>query len=94
VRALEQHPGLEGIAGVAKDSGEGRWTVDAAIARGVPVPVIASALFARFSSQDPDSVAMKAIAALRDQFGGHGVVPEDAAGEGDAPSQKRDQANR
>jgi 6-phosphogluconate dehydrogenase len=94
VRALEQHPGLEGIAGVAKDSGEGRWTVDAAIARGVPVPVIASALFARFSSQDPDSVAMKAIAALRDQFGGHGVVPEEASGEGDAPSQQRDQANR
>ena len=91
VRALEQHPGLEGIAGVAKDSGEGRWTVDAAIARGVPVPVIASALFARFSSQDPDSVAMKAIAALRDQFGGHGVVPESAAGEGDAPSAPRDQ---
>ena len=94
VRALEQHPGLEGIAGVAKDSGEGRWTVDAAIARGVPVPVIASALFARFSSQDPDSVAMKAIAALRDQFGGHGVVPEEAAGEGDAPSAPRDDANR
>ena len=42
VRALEQHPGLEGIAGVATDSGEGRWTVDAAIARGVPVPVIAA----------------------------------------------------
>ena len=90
VLALEQHPGLDGIAGVAKDSGEGRWTVDAAIARGVPVPVIASALFARFSSQDPDSVAMKAIAALRDQFGGHGVVPEAAAGEGDAPSAPRD----
>jgi 6-phosphogluconate dehydrogenase len=94
VRALEQHPGLEGIAGVAKDSGEGRWTVDAAIARGVPVPVIASALFARFSSQDPDSVAMKAIAALRDQFGGHGVVPEEAAGEGPAPTVTRDEANR
>ena len=93
VRALEQHPGLEDIAGVAKDSGEGRWTVDAAIARGVPVPVIASALFARFSSQDPDSVAMKAIAALRDQFGGHGVVPEAAAGEGDAPSQGRDKGS-
>ncbi len=93
VRALEQHPGLEGIAGVAKDSGEGRWTVDAAIARGVPVPVIASALFARFSSQDPDSVAMKAIAALRDQFGGHGVVPEAAAGEGDAHSQPRDKGS-
>jgi 6-phosphogluconate dehydrogenase len=93
VRALEQHPGLDGIAGVAKDSGEGRWTVDAAIERGVAVPVIASALFARFSSQDPDSVAMKAIAALRDQFGGHGVVPEDAPGEGDARSQPRDEGS-
>ena len=90
VQALEQHPGLDGIAGVAKDSGEGRWTIDAAIARGVPVPVIASALFARFSSQDPDSIAMKAIAALRDQFGGHGVVPEEAPGEGPAPTAARD----
>src|SRR5262249_30711446 len=93
VRALEQHPGLEGIAPVAKDSGEGRWTVDAAIARGVAVPVIASALFARFNSQDTDSVALKAIAALRDQFGGHGVVPETAAGEGEAPVHGRDQGS-
>jgi 6-phosphogluconate dehydrogenase len=91
VRALEQRPGLEGIAPVAKDSGEGRWTVDAAVARGVPIPVIASALFARFSSQDDDSVAMKAIAALRDQFGGHGVVPESAAGEGEPGVKPRDE---
>jgi 6-phosphogluconate dehydrogenase len=82
VRALEERPGLEGIAPVAKDSGEGRWTIDAAVERGVPVPAIAAALFARFGSQDTDSVALKAIAALRDQFGGHGVVPEDAPGEG------------
>ena len=80
-------PRPRGHRGRGQDSGEGRWTVDAAIERGVSVPVIASALFARFSSQDPDSVAMKAIAALRDQFGGHGVVPESASGEGDAPSQ-------
>jgi 6-phosphogluconate dehydrogenase len=91
VRALEQSPGLEGIAPVAKDSGEGRWTVDAAVARGVPIPVIASALFARFSSQDDDSVAMKAIAALRDQFGGHGVVPESASGEGEPGVRPRDE---
>jgi 6-phosphogluconate dehydrogenase len=90
VRALEQKPGLEGIAPVAKDSGEGRWTIDAAVARGVPVPVIASALFARFSSQDTDSVALKAIAALRDQFGGHGVVPETAAGEGEPGVRPKD----
>ncbi len=93
VRALEAHPGLEGVAPVARDSGEGRWTVDAAIARGVPVPVIASALFARFSSQDPDSIAMKAIASLRDQFGGHGVIPEEAPGEGPAPTAPRDQGS-
>jgi 6-phosphogluconate dehydrogenase len=91
VRALEQRPGLEGIAPVAKDSGEGRWTVDAAVARGVPIPVIASALFARFSSQDDDSIAIKAIAALRDQFGGHGVVPESASGEGEPGVKPRDE---
>jgi 6-phosphogluconate dehydrogenase len=90
VRALEQRPGLEGVAPIAKDSGEGRWTIDAAVARGVPVPAIAAALFARFSSQDTDSVAMKAIAALRDQFGGHGVVPEDAPGEGAPGVQPKD----
>ena len=90
VRALEEHPGLEGVAPVAKDSGEGRWTVDAAIARGVPVPVIASALFARFSSQDPDSIAMKAIAALRDQFGGPRRGPRGGAGRGPAPTAPRD----
>ena len=90
VDARQQRPGLEGIAPVAKDSGEGRWTVDAAVARGVPIPVIASALFARFSSQDHDSVAMKAIAALRDQFGGHGVVPESASGEGEPGVTPRD----
>ena len=47
------------------------------------MPVITAALFARFTSQDEDSVAMKAIAALREQFGGHAVLPEDAPGEGE-----------
>jgi len=74
VKALEEAPGLEGIAGVAKDSGEGRWTVLEAIDRGVATPAISAALQARFVSQVDDSVAMKAVAALRDQFGGHGVV--------------------
>jgi 6-phosphogluconate dehydrogenase len=63
------------------------------VARGVPIPAITAALFARFSSQDPDSVAMKAIASLRDQFGGHGVVPEDAPGEGPAPTATRDEGS-
>jgi 6-phosphogluconate dehydrogenase len=78
VRALAESPGLEGIAGVAHDSGEGRWTVQEAIERGVATPVIAAALFARFESQHQDAVAMKAVAALRNQFGGHAVVNEAA----------------
>jgi 6-phosphogluconate dehydrogenase len=76
VRALQQTPELDGIRGVAADSGEGRWTVEAAIERGVAVPVISASLFARFVSQQEESVAMKAVAALRNQFGGHAVVSE------------------
>jgi 6-phosphogluconate dehydrogenase len=72
-RALEQDPGLEGIRGYVDDSGEGRWTVLEAIRSGVPVPAIADSLFARFDSRDDDPFAMKLIAALRQQFGGHGV---------------------
>jgi 6-phosphogluconate dehydrogenase len=92
VRALEQRPGLVGLAPVAADSGEGRWTVQEAVERGVPVPVISAALFARFTSQDDDSVAMKAIAALREQFGGHAVLPEDASGEGEPGVRPADEA--
>jgi 6-phosphogluconate dehydrogenase len=72
-RALEQDPALEGIRGYVDDSGEGRWTVLEAVRSGVPVPGIADALFARFDSRDDDPFAMKLIAALRQQFGGHGV---------------------
>ena len=71
--ALQQDPGLAGIAGYAEDSGEGRWTVEAAIDNAVPVPAITAALFARFVSRQDDSPAMKAIAAMRQQFGGHAV---------------------
>ena len=86
VRALDERPGLEGLAPVAPDSGEGRWTVQEAIERGVPVPVISAALFARFASQDDDGLALKAIAALREQFGGHAVLPEPTlGGAGSAP---------
>jgi 6-phosphogluconate dehydrogenase len=92
VRALEQRPGLDGLAPVAQDSGEGRWTVQEAVDRGVAVPVISAALFARFVSQDDDSVAMRAIAALREQFGGHAVLPEDATGEGAPTVQPADEA--
>ena len=82
VRALEQRPGLEGLAGVAPDSGEGRWTVLEAIERGVATPVISAALYARFVSQDDDRISMRAIAALREQFGGHAVVPDTPTGPG------------
>lgn len=77
VRALEQSsPRLDGIAGVAGDSGEGRWAVQEAIERGVATPAISAALFARFVSQHDDSLAMRATAALRNQFGGHAVVTD------------------
>ncbi len=76
VRALETTPGLEGIAGFAHDSGEGRWTVQEAIERGVATPAIAAALYARFVSQQEESMAMKVVAALRNQFGGHAVEAE------------------
>jgi 6-phosphogluconate dehydrogenase len=72
-RALEPDPSLDGIRGYVEDSGEGRWTVVEAVRSGVPVPAIADALFARFESRDDDPFAMKLIAALRQQFGGHEV---------------------
>ncbi|WP_202627852.1 phosphogluconate dehydrogenase (NAD(+)-dependent, decarboxylating) [Cellulomonas sp. APG4] len=75
VEALEQDPSLASIDDFVEDSGEGRWTVDEAIDQAVPLPVISAALFARFSSRQVDSPAMKAVAALRQQFGGHAVRP-------------------
>ncbi len=72
-RALDEDPGLAGLRGYADDTGEGRWTVQEAIRRGVPLNVITAALYARFASRQEDSPAMKAIAALRNQFGGHAV---------------------
>jgi 6-phosphogluconate dehydrogenase len=73
VAALDEDNGLQGIRGYAEDSGEGRWTVEAAIEHAVPMPAIAASLFARFSSRQEDSPAMKAVAAMRQQFGGHAV---------------------
>ncbi|ACQ78269.1 6-phosphogluconate dehydrogenase, decarboxylating [Beutenbergia cavernae DSM 12333] len=75
VRALEQDPDLEQISGWTADSGEGRWTVQEAVEHAVPAPVISAALFARFASRQEDSPAMKAVAALRQQFGGHATKP-------------------
>ena len=76
VNALAADPHLEKIEGFAADSGEGRWTVNAAVDLGVPVPTIAASLFARFVSQQPDSPSMKMVAAMRNQFGGHAVKAE------------------
>jgi len=73
VRALDSDPELDDLRGYVEDSGEGRWTVEEAINHSVPAPVISAALFARFASRQDDSPAMRAVAALRNQFGGHSV---------------------
>jgi 6-phosphogluconate dehydrogenase len=73
VRALEADPELDDLEGYVEDSGEGRWTLEEAINNAVPAPVISAALFARFASRQQHSAAMRAVAALRKQFGGHAV---------------------
>ncbi|MDH6127646.1 phosphogluconate dehydrogenase (NAD(+)-dependent, decarboxylating) [Kitasatospora sp. GP82] len=73
VRALDDDEHLAKLKGWAADSGEGRWTVEAAIDHAVPLPAITASLFARFASRQEDSPQMKMIAALRNQFGGHAV---------------------
>jgi 6-phosphogluconate dehydrogenase len=78
-KALADDPDLSEIRGYAEDSGEGRWTVDAAIDLGVPVPALTAALFARFVSRQQESPAMKLVAAMRNQFGGHAVQKESAS---------------
>jgi 6-phosphogluconate dehydrogenase len=77
VKALEQDPELELLDDWVDDSGEGRWTVDEAIDLAVPLPVISASLFARFASRQDKSPALKAVAALRQQFGGHAVKAVD-----------------
>lgn len=72
-KALKEDPGLADISDYTEDSGEGRWTVEEAIHHRVPVPVIAASLFARFASRQDQSPTMKAVSALRNQFGGHAV---------------------
>ncbi|BBY74489.1 6-phosphogluconate dehydrogenase [Mycolicibacterium parafortuitum] len=72
-KALKEDPNLSEISGYTEDSGEGRWTVEEAIRLRVPVPSIAASLFARFLSRQDESPTMRAVAALRNQFGGHAV---------------------
>ena len=74
--ALEKDPELASIRGYVDDSGEGRWTLQAAIDQDVPAPIIAAALFSRFASRQDESFSAKVIAALRNEFGGHAVKPE------------------
>lgn len=73
VRAIEEDPELDDLEGWVEDSGEGRWTLEEAIDNAVPAPVLSAALFARFASRRPNSSSMRAVAALRNQFGGHAV---------------------
>jgi 6-phosphogluconate dehydrogenase len=80
-RALAPGSGFESIEGYVVDSGEGRWTVEEAVARGVPAPVITASLYQRFASRRPDAFGNRLLAALRNQFGGHAVVTEPAAPE-------------
>ena len=74
IDALTKNPTLADVSDYTVDSGEGRWTVEEAIAHDVPMPVISAALFARFASRQAISPTMQAVAALRGEFGGHAVA--------------------
>ncbi|MEQ9618144.1 MAG: decarboxylating 6-phosphogluconate dehydrogenase [Deltaproteobacteria bacterium] len=76
-RVFKADPTLEDLDPYVWDSGEGRWTVEAAINQNVPAPIITASLIARLQSRDSDSFSMKTIAALRNQFGGHAVKKKD-----------------
>jgi len=78
--AFREDPMLKDIRGYVEDSGEGRWTVQAAIDENVPAPVITMSLLSRFVSRQDESFSAKVIAALRNQFGGHAVKHEPASG--------------
>jgi 6-phosphogluconate dehydrogenase len=69
--SLAKDPALEGFQGVVSDSGEGRWTLHAAIEAAVPMPVLSAALFSRFASRGDDDFANRLLSAMRREFGGH-----------------------
>jgi 6-phosphogluconate dehydrogenase len=73
--ALAKDPDLAGFSGQVSDSGEGRWTILAAVEEGTPAPVLASALFSRFSSRGEGDFAGKVLSAMRKEFGGHDEKP-------------------
>jgi 6-phosphogluconate dehydrogenase len=74
---LDKDPQLSRIKGYVEDTGEGRWTVDAAMDEAVPAPVIAASLFARFRSREEDTFADRMLAMMRNEFGGHAVVAQE-----------------
>jgi 6-phosphogluconate dehydrogenase len=92
VNAVEEDADLSQLRGYAEDSGEGRWTVEAGVDHAVPLPVITAALYARFASRQDDSPAMKVVAALRNQFGGHAVTAAAGSDEVGADSPGADAA--
>jgi 6-phosphogluconate dehydrogenase len=69
--ALQQNPELSGLAGRVSDSGEGRWTLKAAIDEGVPAPILSTALAERFASRGEEDFANRLLSAMRFEFGGH-----------------------
>jgi 6-phosphogluconate dehydrogenase len=73
--ALQASPGLDDFAGHVSDSGEGRWTIHAAVDEGVPAPVLSAALYDRFSSRGEGDFGHKLLSAMRAQFGGHAEKP-------------------
>jgi 6-phosphogluconate dehydrogenase len=81
--ALKGDPGLATVKGYAEDSGEGRWAIIEAINEDVPAAVISASLFARFASRSEESFAMKIVAALRREFGGHAVRGIEPSGTGE-----------
>ena len=83
-RALADDVTLSTIRGYVDDTGEGRWTVQEAVDRAVPLPAITAALYARFSSREPDAYQAKLLAAMRNQFGGHAIHAEEPVGQAGA----------
>ena len=77
-RALTENADLSNLDAYVQDSGEGRWTLQEGIERGVPLPVLCAALFTRFRSREDEPFAERLLAALRNQFGGHAVKTHDA----------------
>ena len=78
--AMNADPRLEAFEGQVSDSGEGRWTIHAAVDEGVPVPVLSASLYQRFSSRGNAGMADKILSAMRAQFGGHAETAVGATG--------------